>query len=52
MLDNESIAILGASGQVGSEFVSLLQDDTDLIVPLRDQLNLAEAEQKYSGLQR
>ena len=52
MLDNESIAILGASGQVGSEFVSLLQDDTDLIVPLRNQLNLAEADQIYSWLDR
>ena len=52
MLDNDTIAILGASGQVGSEFVSLLQDDTNLILPSSNQLNLAEVEQIYSWLDR
>ena len=52
MLDNESVAILGASGQVGSEFVSLLQDGTNLIVPSSNQLNLSEIDQIYSWLGR
>lgn len=52
MLDNDTVAILGASGQVGSEFVSLLQDDTNLILPSSNQLNLAEVEQIYSWLDR
>ena len=52
MLDNESVAILGASGQVGSEFVSLLQDGTNLIVPSSNQLNLSEIDQIYSWLDR
>ena len=52
MLENDTIAILGASGQVGSEFVSLLQDDTNLVAPSSNQLNLAEVEQIYSWLDR
>ena len=52
MLDNESVAILGASGQVGTEFVSLLQDGTNLIVPSSNQLNLSELDQIYSWLDR
>ena len=52
MLDNELIAILGASGQVGSEFVSLLQHDKNIIVPSRYQLNLTEGEQIRNWLDR
>ena len=52
MLDNELIAILGASGQVGSEFVSLLQYDKNIIVPSRYQLNLTEVEQIRNWLDR
>ena len=40
MLDNETIAIFGASGQVGGEYVSLLRKNTNLIIPTRVQLNL------------
>ena len=52
MFDNEAVAILGASGQVGSEFVSLLKDDTNLIMPSSKQLNLAEVDQIYSWLNK
>ena len=52
MLENDTIAILGASGQVGSEFVSLLKDDTNLVAPSSNQLDLAEVEQIYSWLDR
>ena len=52
MLDSEKIAILGASGQVGSEYVSLLQKDTNLILPTRDQLNLAVFDQVYTWLDK
>ena len=45
MLDNETIAILGATGQVGSEYVSLLRKNTNLITPTRVQLNLAVTDQ-------
>ena len=52
MLDNETIAILGASGQVGSEYVSLLRKDTNLITPTRVQLNLAVTDHLYTWLDR
>ena len=52
MLNNETIAILGASGQVGSEYVSLLRKDANLIIPTRVQLNLAVSDQLYTWLDR
>ena len=52
MLDNETIAILGASGQVGSEYAALLRKNTNLIIPARVQLNLAVTDQLYTWLDR
>ena len=52
MLNNETIAILGASGQVGSEYVALLREDTNLITPSRNQLNLAVEDQVCTWLNR
>ena len=52
MFDQETIAILGASGQVGSEYVSLLRQNTNLITPSRDQPNLAVVDKLYAWLDR
>ena len=52
MLENETVVILGASGQIGCEFVSLLRKETNLIAPSRDQLNLVVFDQLYTWLDR